>query len=33
MTAVAFISAHNKFTAQGTLDRMVRAHAGLKRQP
>jgi len=30
MTGVPFKSAENKFTAQGTLDRMVRAHAGLK---
>jgi fumarate hydratase, class II len=30
MTGVPFESASNKFTAQGTLDRMVRAHAGLK---
>src|SRR5258707_8392472 len=30
MTGVAFQTAANKFTAQGTLDRMVRAHAGLK---
>jgi fumarate hydratase class II len=30
MTGAAFESAPNKFTAQGTLDRMVRAHAGLK---
>jgi fumarate hydratase class II len=30
MTGAAFDSAPNKFTAQGTLDRMVRAHAGLK---
>ncbi len=30
MTGRAFESAPNKFTAQGTLDRMVRAHAGLK---
>ncbi len=30
MTGTAFQSADNKFTAQGTLDRMVRAHAGLK---
>ena len=30
MTGVAYVTAANKFTAQGTLDRMVRAHAGLK---
>ena len=30
MTGVPFETASNKFTAQGTLDRMVRAHAGLK---
>jgi fumarate hydratase class II len=30
MTGVPFETAANKFTAQGTLDRMVRAHAGLK---
>ncbi len=30
MTGVAFQTAANKFTAQGTLDRMVRAHGGLK---
>jgi fumarate hydratase, class II len=30
MTGAAYQSAANKFTAQGTLDRMVRAHAGLK---
>jgi fumarate hydratase class II len=30
MTGKAFVTAPNKFTAQGTLDRMVRAHAGLK---
>jgi fumarate hydratase class II len=30
MTAAPFETAPNKFTAQGTLDRMVRAHAGLK---
>ena len=30
MTGTAFETAPNKFTAQGTLDRMVRAHAGLK---
>jgi fumarate hydratase class II len=30
MTSAAFETAPNKFTAQGTLDRMVRAHAGLK---
>jgi fumarate hydratase class II len=30
MTGTAFQTAPNKFTAQGTLDRMVRAHAGLK---
>ncbi len=29
-TGTAFETAVNKFTAQGTLDRMVRAHAGLK---
>jgi fumarate hydratase class II len=30
MTGAAYVSAVNKFTAQGTLDRMVRAHGGLK---
>jgi fumarate hydratase class II len=30
MTGVPYVTAENKFTAQGTLDRMVRAHAGLK---
>jgi fumarate hydratase class II len=30
MTGAPFETAANKFTAQGTLDRMVRAHAGLK---
>jgi fumarate hydratase class II len=30
MTGFPFKTASNKFTAQGTLDRMVRAHAGLK---
>jgi fumarate hydratase, class II len=30
MTGANFQTAENKFTAQGTLDRMVRAHAGLK---
>ncbi|MGH3230230.1 MAG: class II fumarate hydratase, partial [Streptosporangiaceae bacterium] len=30
MTGTPFVTAANKFTAQGTLDRMVRAHAGLK---
>jgi fumarate hydratase class II len=30
MTGAPFVTAPNKFTAQGTLDRMVRAHAGLK---
>ncbi len=30
MTGLPFVSAENKFTAQGTLDRMVRAHGGLK---
>jgi fumarate hydratase, class II len=30
MTGAPFETARNKFTAQGTLDRMVRAHAGLK---
>jgi fumarate hydratase, class II len=30
MTGTPFQTAENKFTAQGTLDRMVRAHAGLK---
>jgi len=30
MTGAPFQAAPNKFTAQGTLDRMVRAHAGLK---
>src|SRR6201996_3562199 len=30
MTGAPFVTAPNKFTAQGTLDRMMRAHAGLK---
>ena len=30
MTGASFETASNKFTSQGTLDRMVRAHAGLK---
>jgi fumarate hydratase class II len=30
LTGFAFVSAPNKFTAQGTLDRMVRAHGALK---
>src|ERR1700760_3546203 len=30
MTGAGYVTAPNKFTAQGTLDRMVRAHAGLK---
>jgi fumarate hydratase, class II len=30
MTGASFKTAANKFTAQGTLDRMVRAHAGLR---
>src|SRR6516162_6520514 len=30
MTGVPFQTAANKFTAEGTLDRMVRAHGGLK---
>src|SRR5271154_482570 len=30
MTGTAYQTAPNKFTAQGTLDRIVRAHAGLK---
>jgi fumarate hydratase class II len=30
MTGIPFETAANKFTAQGTLDRMVRAHGGLK---
>ena len=30
MTGAGFEAAANKFTAQGTLDRMVRAHGGLK---
>ncbi len=30
MTGAAYVTAANKFTAQGTLDRMVRAHGGLK---
>jgi fumarate hydratase class II len=30
MTGAPFVTAPNKFTAQATLDRMVRAHAGLK---
>jgi fumarate hydratase, class II len=30
MTGAPFETARNKFAAQGTLDRMVRAHAGLK---
>jgi fumarate hydratase, class II len=29
-TGMGFVTAGNKFTAQATLDRMVRAHAGLK---
>ena len=29
MTGFPFVTAPNKFTAQGTLDRMVRAHVGL----
>ena len=33
MTGAAFETAANKFTAQGTLDRMVRAHGGLKARP
>jgi len=30
MTSTAYVTAPNKFTAQGTLDQMVRAHGGLK---
>jgi len=30
MTGTAFAAAANKFTAQGTLDRLIRAHGGLK---
>jgi fumarate hydratase class II len=30
MTGVPYVTASNKFTAQGTLDRLVRAHGGLK---
>jgi fumarate hydratase, class II len=30
MTGTPYVTAANKFTAQGTLDRMVRGHAGLK---
>ena len=30
MTGAPYVTASNKFTAQGTLDRMVRAHGGLK---
>jgi len=30
MTGTPFVTAKNKFTAQGTLDAMVRAHGGLK---
>src|SRR5277367_4056344 len=30
MTGAPYVTAPNKFTAQATLDRMVRAHAGLK---
>jgi len=30
MTGAPFVTAANKFTAQGTLDAMVRAHGGLK---
>jgi fumarate hydratase, class II len=30
MTGAPFVTASNKFTAQGTLDRMVRAHTALK---
>jgi fumarate hydratase, class II len=30
MTGFPFVTAANKFTAQGTLDRMVRAHGGLR---
>src|SRR6201982_3384578 len=30
MTGTPYVTAPNKFTAQGTLDRMMRAHAGLK---
>ncbi|HEX6519496.1 MAG TPA: class II fumarate hydratase, partial [Streptosporangiaceae bacterium] len=30
MTGAPYVTAANKFTAQSTLDRMVRAHAGLK---
>jgi len=30
MTGAPYVTAANKFTAQGTLDRMVRAHSGLR---
>jgi fumarate hydratase, class II len=30
MTGTPYVTAPNKFTAQGTLDRLVRAHGGLK---
>ncbi len=30
MTGVPYVTAANKFTAQGTLDRLVRAHGGMK---
>jgi fumarate hydratase class II len=30
MTGTPYVTAANKFTAQGTLDRMVRAHSGLR---
>jgi fumarate hydratase class II len=30
MTGAPYVTASNKFTAQGTLDRMVRAHGGLR---
>src|SRR6201986_1711632 len=30
LTGAPFVTAPNKFTAQGTLDRMMRAHGGLK---
>ena len=33
MTGAPYETAVNKFTAQATLDRMVRAHGGLKAQP
>ena len=33
MTGAAYEAALNKFTAQGTLDRMVRAHGGSRRRP